>query len=413
MIADFLNPRANHGQGPLFLEGLLAKLKLTERWLDLDPVSARVSVERVITGQRRIDIHVKMHGGSTEYCLAIENKPYASDQENQVRDYLEHLAGSFDDRFLLMYLSPRGEPPTDWSLPRSDLDQWTGRLAIVPFHGQDDSERAANKDDTIDVYEAFRASFSLNDWLNTCHDKCRVERLRWFLRDAQLFCQRTFGDHHMTTDSEARAVEEFLLSNPENLSVAFAVYESWPTVRDHVCRGFLEQVRGCIEQKVKLKIPDCAQDAEIGCRYFGVNKGRSHLWLYRTSWKKYGAIESHTRGRTYVFLEADSKKEPIGWYFGVASPLQASKMTECEHDRRTRLDKQLKDSLGIGGKWSEWSPQEKYVDDQFRNWNGLVPDLSKECNAGGGEITDYFVDRIVDVVIKAFPVIDEIEGSSV
>ena len=38
----------------------------------------------------------------------------------------------------------------------------------------------------------------------------------------------------MTTDSEARAVRDFLLSNPDHLTVARAVYESWPAIKNDV-----------------------------------------------------------------------------------------------------------------------------------------------------------------------------------
>ena len=408
VIADLLDPRANHGQGPFFLQVLLEKLQFTEHWSDLELADATVSVERVITARRRIDISVKIPDGSGEYCLAIENKPYAGDQENQVRDYLNHLDREFDDRFLLVYLSPAGDPPSDWSLPRSDLDQWTGRFAVMAYHDQDNSEGTANWADIVDVHEAFRASLSLTDWLDICHDKCRVERLRWFLRDARSFCQRTFGDYHMTTDSEVRAVEEYLLSNPENLSVAQAVYESWPRVRDHICRRFLEQVRSCVEQNVKQRIPDCAHDTTVGYSYFGDTKNPSRLWIYRTSWKKYEVENSHTNGRTYIFLEAEGK-EPNGWYYGVGSPLYASKMTEDEQIRRSDLDQRLKAMLSIGRR-ADWGPQWSYVDDRKRNWNVLVPDLLEECEADGGEITDYFVDLIMDVAVRAIPAINEIEG---
>lgn len=406
VIADLLDPRANHGQGPFFLQVMLEKLELTEHWPDLDLAGATVSVERVITAQRRIDISVKIPDGSGEYCLAIENKPYAGDQENQVRDYLKHLAREFGDRFVLIYLSPAGDPPSDWSLPRSELDQWKGRFAVMAYHEQDNSEGTANEADTVDVYEAFSASLSLTDWLDFCHDKCQVERLRWFLSDARSFCQRTFGDHHMTTDSEARAVEEYLLSNPENLAVALKVYESWPAVRDHICRQFLEQICSRVEQNVKQSMPDCAHDTVVGCSYYRNTKEPSRLWLYRSSWQEYRVDNSHTNGRTYIFLEA-TNKEQNGWYYGVASPLSVNKMTEAEQIHRSTLDQRLKAVLDIGRR-ADWGPQWSYVDDRKRNWNGLVPDLRAECEADGGEIMDYFVDLITDVAVRAIPAISEI-----
>ena len=65
-----------------------------------------------------------------------------------------------------------------------------------------------------------------------------AERVRWFLHDAEMFCQRTFGDRTMTTDSEARTIRDFLLSNPDHLTIARAVHESWPAIKDDVCGRF-------------------------------------------------------------------------------------------------------------------------------------------------------------------------------
>lgn len=408
IVADLLNPRASHGQGPLFLQELLDNLKLTKRWSGLHPDDASVSLERVITAQRRIDVFVQIPGDNGLYCLAIENKPYAGDQENQVRDYLEHLARKFQERFLLIYLSAAGEAPSELSLPEEDLDQWIGRFLIMSYH--DNVEAVADEEALVDAHEAFRDPFSLTDWLSVCYRNCQVERLRWFLRDALLFCQHTFGDHHMTTDSEARAVEKYLLSNPDNLVVAQAVYESWPAVRDDVCKRFLQHLRSCIVEEAKQRIPDCPHDIEVGCRYDVEKRNRTRLWLYRTSWVRYETqTRSDSKGRTWISFEADSLG-PNRWCYGVRSPKPFSKMTDAEQDRRKRLYKALKAELALG-KRSDWWPQWAWARDRMRNWNGLVPDLLTECKACEGEITDYFVDAVLDTAVKAIPVIDEIEGS--
>ena len=408
LVADLLNPNASHGQGPLFLQALLDNLKLTKRWAGLHPDGARVSLERVIAAQRRIDVYVQIPGGDGLYCLAIENKPYAGDQENQVRDYLEHLARKFQERFLLIYLSPAGEGPSDWSLAEEELDKWTGRFLVMSYH--DNVEAVVDEEAFMDAYGAFRDSFSLTDWLSVCYHNCQVERLRWFLRDALLFCQRTFGDHHMTTDSEARAVEEYLLSNPDNLDVAQAVYESWPAVRDYVCKGFLEHLRSCVERKAKQTIPDWSHDIEVGCRYDGEKKYDTRLWLYRTSWLRYETqSRTNTNGHTSISLEAGSHG-PNGWFYGVRSPVPFSKMTDAEKNRRVRLHKALKAELALGQR-TDWWPQLARVGDRMRNWNGLLPDLLAERKACEGGITDYFVDVVLDTAVKAIPVIDEIEGN--
>ena len=134
IIADLLNPKASHGQGPLFLRTLLSELDIEMTGSDPDLADARVFVERQIENQRRIDIYVQIPGANGTFCLAIENKPYAGDQENQVKDYLEHLRGKHDDRFLLIYLSSRRRRPfgTQFAWHTAQTMAWSYLHHAVP-----------------------------------------------------------------------------------------------------------------------------------------------------------------------------------------------------------------------------------------------------------------------------------------
>lgn len=410
IIADLLDPLANHGQGPFFLQVLLEKLQLTQRWSDLDLAGATVSVERVITAHRRIDICVNIRAGNREHCLAIENKPYAGDQENQVSDYLKHLAREFGARFLLIYLSPAGDPPSDWSLRRSDLEQWTGRFVVMAYHDQDNSKGITNEIRTADAYEAFRVSPSLTKWLDACHDKCRVERLRWFLRDTQLYCQRRFGDQQMTTDREARAVEEYLFSNPENLAVGLAVYESWPTVRDRICRLFLERLRDQIKLRIAQNPSLFGNDVRVSCKYEGEKRGSNRLWLHRSSWHQYDTGSKDSNRRTSIRLESDGRG-PNNWFCGISYAQHKSEMSDADRTRRQRLEAALREKKVPGYKadqptWAAW----KYAIEGKRNWGPLLPELHRECQGEGDEITNYFVDTFLDVATNAVPIIDRFDG---
>ena len=270
IIANLLNPDATHGQGTLFLRTLLERLKIlkeTPRWPDdLDKSRMTVEVERVITDDRRIDVSVQIGSGDAAHCLAIENKPYAGDQKDQVKDYLEYLKEEYGDRFLLIYLSPTGEGPTEWSIDRQELldENWKDCFAIMPYH--------RGQEEQADGFEAFRIQYSLAEWLGECRKNCEVDRLRWFLRDAEIFCQRTFGGQAMTTDSETEAVRDFLLSepfNPENLKTAKAVHDSWSAVRNEVCERFLERLCRRIKTAVMDELKDSTGDMEVVYEYDG------------------------------------------------------------------------------------------------------------------------------------------------
>lgn len=191
IIADLLDPGATHGQGSLFLERLFSVLSdfvdLGKR-PTLDSSYISVVVEKEITEQRKIDVFVQILDEESPYVLAIENKPFAGDQPRQVHDYLHYLQERFDNHFSLIYLSPRGEGPTEQSIALKELKaNWTERFRILSYAGLTE----ALQDDR---FEPFRIpQLSLVDWLNACRRDCKVDRLRWFLGDVAGFCQREFG----------------------------------------------------------------------------------------------------------------------------------------------------------------------------------------------------------------------------
>lgn len=80
IIADLLNPKGLHSQGNIFLKLFLdnfldVKIKINE---------IEVFTEYVIDNQRRIDIYLKDNENQN---IIIENKIYASEQQNQLSDY--------------------------------------------------------------------------------------------------------------------------------------------------------------------------------------------------------------------------------------------------------------------------------------------------------------------------------------
>ena len=405
IIADLLNPKARHGQGKLFLQTLLGLegLKNIQYWPDLyRSQKISVDVERVITANRRIDISVHIIGADGEtYCLAIENKPYASDQENQVKDYLEYLRKEYGERFLLIYIPPTGKGPSEWSIHKTELDEWKNRFAIMPYHrGQ---EEQAGK------FKAFRIPHSLADWLGECRKNCEVDRLRWFLRDAETFCQQTFGVQAMITDSERDAAFKFVLSNPSNLKTALAVCESWPDVKARVCKEFLKGLRSRIETAVKenQKLKEFAGDMRVDYKYED-KAWESCVYLYRECWTQY-PVEQSLHRQTSIRL-SNASKGPNGWGFSVGPPMPRTHMTGEYKERRQRLDTKLVSAFGCGSTtdWCAWWWDK--VDEDKKNWSSLVPDLHQECEKQSGEITRYFVEKFTEIAEIAIPIINEIEG---
>ena len=269
VIADLLNPTGSHGQGTLFLRKFLRLLPQSRSLTALamlDHSQVSVTLEHLIPKQRRIDIVVDISGSENQsrWVLAFENKPYADDQENQVRDYLRHLHRQYGHNFLLIYLSPRGEGPSEWSIPSKNLRKcWQDNFAILPY-----DLRAP--DEESDEYHAYRLQSSLGGWFQSCRNNCEVERLRWFLGDAIQFCRKTFGDHTMTSKHESKTIRDFLFAHPEHFETALAVHDSWTAIRDEICKKFLERLAERIESDERLQT--FADDLQVGWNYEGENR---------------------------------------------------------------------------------------------------------------------------------------------
>ena len=194
------------------------------------------------------------------------------------------------------------------------------------------------------------------------------------------------------------------------------VHESWTTIKERLCKRFLEHLRDRIAQEAKVKLSKFSHDMRFGCKYVGEKTYANCLWLYRSSWTQYvEADKRYPYRRTSIRLDAE-EHGPNGWFYSVSSPLTVKDMSDPDRDRRSRIETALKeefeefmdsDRSGSGDQYAGWY----YADEHKWRWNALLPDLHRELEVNGGEITDYFVGEFLDLAVKAMPVIDRVEGS--
>ena len=81
IIACFLNPKASHGQGDLFLKLFL---NIIDDKTDLNTTKAEVFTEYDVKDNGRMDIFIKDSFGNG---IIIENKVYARDRDEQLIHY--------------------------------------------------------------------------------------------------------------------------------------------------------------------------------------------------------------------------------------------------------------------------------------------------------------------------------------
>ena len=264
MIADLLDPTAEHGQGTSFLKAMPDTLPETSgRFGDLQTTATSpitVVTERRIPNGGRIDITVDFPFGTKSFCLSFENKPYAHDLSGQLRSYLEYLSHEYGTQFLLVYPPPVDREPDAASLSKTDREYWRAYFRIMPYVGGD---------------------WSLADWFAACRRCCEADSLRWFLQSAELFCRERFGESNMTTNAETRFVRDYLCASPDHLRAALAVHDAWLLVRADVCERFLNRLRQIVEDRLREEVPDIDPDFHVRCRFGGDKRSSNYLWITR------------------------------------------------------------------------------------------------------------------------------------
>ena len=386
VVSDLLDPTGPHGQRTLFLDAFLRLIGDLEDRQTIDEGHVAVTTERAIdTGSRRLDISVVISApGQPPRCIAIENKPYADDRDGQVQAYRQWLDHEYDGRFLLIYLSPHGGRPAENSLPAGAC---TRGLATMPY------TPVADTGDIADL----RVEPPLMSWFARCAQVCEVDRLRWFLRDAEAFCHKRFGGT-TTMPSEIDEVRSFVLESDDNMRTAIAVYEAWPQVRNEVVARFLTKVKDRIAGEL-TKPENLGQDLRFGSAFDGKSTGDG-LWLYRESWRM-----PDSNARPYVWLAHDGR-EPNSWYWSVQLQPRVSG-SPAEQNLRSRL-KGLESRIpGKAVGHSQNWPWFRYVEDDFADWSPLA----FRMHAGGID-AERFMDRLgrqfVQLATTAVPIIDEV-----
>ena len=397
LIADFLNPSAKHGQGSLFLEVFLNLLPIEGKLNDLSSAQVKVQTEYMIDSGRRIDIYVEINHPEQTLILAVENKPYAADSENQILDYLNFL-DTKSAKFNLVYLTPDGKSPTDWALPNCERQAWRDQLVLMSYAKveefyelSEDLESEFPSEDEASFFQLCECS--LADWFKRCKQRCEVDKLRWILYDAEKYCVKEFQGTNPSTNEEVLAVENFLLNNRHYIETAKKVHDSWRSVVGKIATQYFELLCKKIESRVseELTIYDDLQFDPV----FAFNGGYSYLSLYRRSWPTQEDSSLPAHGRCRIVLGHELKIRPDWWFIGVIAPYKSDELKE-------RLNAEIPDCINTHPNW----PLYKYFDSDYRDWESFLPKLINELENGNSEISDYYVACFLEFTHKALPIVD-------
>lgn len=177
ILAYFLDEKQNHGQGNAFLNEFVNAFCNQE----IDTSSSVNICEKSITKNRRIDIYIEL----PDTTIAIENKIWADDQRNQLRDYASYLEKKTNGNFLLLYLTPYGSEPSEKSIDdelKQELIEGE-KLKIISY-----------KHDIIDL---------INRWLVICE----ADSVSHFIKEFKKFLEIKFlGNNTLNMSKNLRQI---------------------------------------------------------------------------------------------------------------------------------------------------------------------------------------------------------------
>ncbi len=160
IFAWLLDPRQNHGQGSRFLHLFLGALGVN---VGMDHAEVRTEV---FIPQGRLDILIS----TRNLRVAVENKPWAGDQERQLDRYFAYFDRCGISNYIIIYLTSKGAFPSENSIPQQERDR---RIKAQQL-------RLWSYDKEI------------LEWLARCRADCRADRVLMFIDDFSRYIRAKF-----------------------------------------------------------------------------------------------------------------------------------------------------------------------------------------------------------------------------
>jgi hypothetical protein len=352
ILAMLLNPRAEHAQGDLFL-----KLFFAEMDIDYPNHTSKIEVkcealtDKIENSQRRIDILVTF---DNHFGLAIENKPWADDQYQQLSDYAEQMKRTFGDNWYLVYLKGDGSDPSEDSATPKQIEEWGSKFKQINF------------DDIV-------------NWLTKCEAQCQAKNVRYFLSDFIGYCKNQFlGGTDMV---DASLVKDFVLKNGENLELAFVVGQQMTAIKEGLFKKFLTD----LEAEFNAVRPDW----EFESPRFGYKDSKWKSIVFRNpEWTKYQIGISFDANECGAFCWGILKRN--------------DKILDLPEGTLQKLNDTFKDT----GKKLPWWPWCCYFSAPNDNWS-RNPQPWRDIQSG--DMAKMVVGKIIELANAAEAIIDEAE----
>jgi hypothetical protein len=347
ILAMLLNPEGDHEQGDIFLQLLFAEIDLTYPNNTRNiKVGCEVSTDRIENRSRRIDIEINF---GDHFGVAIENKPWAYDQFQQLIDYAKQMDAKFE-KWCLIYLSGDDSDPNDDSASPAQLETWE----------ENNQYKKINFGQIV-------------EWLKKCEAQCQSDHLRHFLRDFIGYCKSEFlGETDMV---DANLIKDFALKS-ENLELALAIGQQMAVIKNELFDKFLKDLKTEFEtiyQGWQFIYEDFPKPITIKFR--------------KPEWNNYAiAIEF---GSNYSYCDLGIRKKDRA-------------ICDLSFDMLQNLDKQLTRRWSTNSYWPRWYR----LPSPYSNWQTNVEPW---LNIPSGETAKIILEKIVELALVSSAIIDEAE----
>lgn len=233
MLRELLDANGSHGQGNLFFTSFLTMLMSKGIITKNDAASystktfddySCLAEQAVDTG--RIDIIIERLHGDFPFCLIIENKVWAVDQEKQIERYWQELKKKniSDSQKKILYLSLDGKLPSAWSLD-----------------SQVKADIEAKK-----VLHCLSYKHDIRKWIENVLTEVQSEKVKFvLLQYIDIIKQLTGG---FMTDLDKNIYS--LITHPENWQFVSEIYEKVNYAREQLVLEFLSEIKNIIENKM-------------------------------------------------------------------------------------------------------------------------------------------------------------------
>ena len=337
ILAFLLDPKETHGQGDLFLNSFLKYIG-KHNFLAYDKI--QVCVEKATSENRRHDIFIEgFLNNKRRWIVSIENKlRFASDQEEQLKDYRDDLEGYREVEYCLIYLPVFKEPPSENSIEKGKWEELIGAKKAILLSAKD-----------------------LVDWLD--NTLIIAPAVKQFSQDLKKFLSEELMGNTETNDD----LVKYLMKNENNdaLYSALSVIDSKAQLYENLIETLVEQLQERFAHEYK--------------------KLKNYGWKCNF----YGEV---TEKDFCIFFDAEDLYWGVGAKFGYTNLSEGQYGVYChkdEHPKLYDLLNEIFDNPDIKARFNKnkfWVMR-KYFDGNLRSWDAEI--LRKIPN---GELAEQIFD---------------------